>query len=551
MSHRARVGLLGLVAALALPTPAVAGRVHVGVESGADPHVVAAAVERATGRRTEVLDGLRALAVDAPADRVRGIDGVAWVEPALVRRLAFLPTDPLAPRQWYLSATHAFDAWEQLPPLAPVRVAVIDSGIDLAHPDLVPRIAAAKSFVGGSAQDTRGHGTIVAGIVGAEPENDTGIAGLAPGAELLVAKVVADNGTISVEAEAKAIHWAVDRGARVINISLGGLRDPSDPSRDTYSRLEQQAIAYAVRHGAVVVAAVGNADQAPRTPWRFASYPAALPHVLGVSALARNGSSPAFSNRDAVYNDVAAPGEDVVSTFPRKLTAGRPECQDQGYTPCATDQFRPPEGTSFAAPQVTAAAADLLGVRPSLRPEQVIALIERNADDASAATGCGRCEPGRDALTGWGELDVASAIAALDRPLPPRDAYEPNDDAGGNAYRLYFRVGAKARSLQASNDFWDDQDDVYSVRLRAGDKLFVSLVPASSNDVVLALWRPSTISVSDLTRQDLRVRLSNRPGRRERLAYKAPKEGWYDLQVRVTAPTPDPVSYRLSIVRVR
>ena len=64
-----------------------------------------------------------------------------------------------------------------------------------------------------------------------------------------------------------------------------------------------------------------------------------------------------FSNRDAVYNDVAAPGEDVVSKFPRKLTADRPECQDQGYTPCATDQFRPPEGTSFAAPQVTAAAA--------------------------------------------------------------------------------------------------------------------------------------------------------------------------------------------------
>jgi subtilisin family serine protease len=552
VSPRARLGLLGAVAALVLPGHALAaGHVYAGVRPNADPQVVAAAVEHATGSRTEVLDGLHALSVEASPARVRAVPGVAWVEPEVVRRLAFAPTDPLATRQWYAAATHAYDAWDTLPPLASVRVAVIDSGIDLSHPDLVPRIAAAKSFVGGTAQDTRGHGTIVAGIIGAEVENDMGIAGLAPGAELLVAKVVADNGTISVEAEAKAIHWAVDHGARVVNISLGGLRDPSDPSRDTYSRLEQQAIAYAVRRGVVVVAAVGNADQAPQTPWRFASYPAALPHVLGVSALGRNGASPAFSNRDAVYNDVAAPGEDIFSTFPRKLTAVRPECQDQGYTPCATDQFRPPEGTSFAAPQATAAAANLLGVRPSLRPEQVIALIERNADDATPSSGCRRCEPGRDALTGWGELDGASAIAALDRPLPARDAYEPNDDAGPDAYRLYFPAGAKARFVRASVDFWDDQDDVYSLRLRPGDRLFVSLVPASSNDVALALWQPSTISVTDLARQDLRLRASTRPGRRERLAYTAAQEGWYHLQVRLTAPTYQPVAYRLSIVRVR
>jgi subtilisin family serine protease len=551
VSRRARLGLIGAVAVLVLPGRALAaGHVYAGVEPGADPHVVADAVERATGRGAEVLSGLHALSVDARPAQVRPVPGVTWVEPEVVRRLAFNPTDPLAARQWYTAATHAYDAWEILPPLASVRVAVIDSGIDLSHPDLVPRVVAARSFVGGTAQDTRGHGTIVAGIIGAELENSMGIAGLAPGAELLVAKVVADNGTISVEAEAKAIHWAVDHGARVVNISLGGLRDPSDPSRDTYSRLEQQAIAYAVRHGVVVVAAVGNADQAPRAPWRFASYPAALPHVLGVSALGRSGASPAFSNRDAVYNDVAAPGEDIFSTFPRKLTAVRPECQDQGYTPCATDQFRPPEGTSFAAPQATAAAADLLGVRPSLRPEQVIALIERNADDASASSGCRRCDPGRDPLTGWGELDVAAAISALDRPLPPRDAYEPNDDAGPDAYRLYFQAGAKARFVRASVDFWDDQDDVYSIRLRAGDRLFVSLVPASSNHVALALWQPSTVSVTDLARQDLRLRASTRPGRRERLAYTAPQEGWYHLQVRLTEATYEPVAYRLSLVRV-
>ena len=107
----------------------------------------------------------------------------------------------------------------------------------------------------------------------------------------------------------------------MINLSLGGLRDPLDPHQDTYSAAEQNAIAYAYSKGAVVVAAVGNADEAPKTPWHYASYPAALPHVIGVSALAADGSVPMFSIRDKVYNDIAAPGVGIVSTLPRALTA--------------------------------------------------------------------------------------------------------------------------------------------------------------------------------------------------------------------------------------
>jgi serine protease len=548
---RALPGALAVAAALVLPAHAPAARYHVGLRADASPVAVAAAVERRTGRRAVVLPGLHALAVDARPGLLEGIDGVAWVERDRVRRVAFVPTDPLAPRQWYATANRAYDAWETPPPLAAVRVAVIDSGVDLGHPDLERRIVAAKSFVGGSAQDVRGHGTIVAGIIAAELDNATGIAGLAPAAELIVAKVVSPAGTISVEAEARAIRWAVDNGARVLNISLGGLRDPRNPSRDTYSRLEQDAIAYAVRRGAVVVAAVGNSDQAPRSPWRFASYPAALAHVLGVSALTHTGASPAFSNRDAVYNDVAAPGEDILSTFPRALTAQRPACAEQGYTPCATDEFRPPEGTSFSAPQATAVAANLLGVRPLLRPEQVTSIIERTAADATVDTGCRACAFGRDAYTGWGALDGTSAVQALGGTLPPRDAHEPNDDAGDDAYRLYFPAGEKARFVKASLDFWDDQDDVYGIFLRRGEKLYASLVPGLPSDVVLALWRPATVSVRDLARQDLRVRLSNRPGRRERLAWTATEEGWHFLQARLTAATDQPVAYRLSIVRTR
>ena len=106
-------------------------------------------------------------------------------------------------------------------------------------------------------------------------------------------------------------------------------------------------------------------------PWPFASYPAALPHVVGVSALARNGSSPAFSNRDRIFNDLAAPGQRLLSTFPRALTAPFKECFDQGYSSCGPEEYRQAEGTSFAAPQVSAAAASLLALRPdAARPSR-------------------------------------------------------------------------------------------------------------------------------------------------------------------------------------
>ena len=112
--------------------------------------------------------------------------------------------------------------------------------------------------------------------------------------------------------------------ARVINLSLGGVRDPLDPRLDTYSPLEQAAVEYAYSRGVVVVAAVGNGPQSPATPWQFAHYPAALPHVIGVSAVRQDGSVPDYSNRDAVYNDLAAPGAAIFSTIPQQLTSTSP-----------------------------------------------------------------------------------------------------------------------------------------------------------------------------------------------------------------------------------
>ncbi|HXG76411.1 MAG TPA: S8 family serine peptidase [Gaiellaceae bacterium] len=542
------VSLVALATAawLALPAAAHGGRVAVGLEPGADAGAVAQAIARRTGRAPESLAPIPALVAEVPAGvSLRGLAGVRYVEPVRERRLALLPSDPLVARQWYLTHSRFYESWLTLPALDRVPVAVVDSGVDEAHPELAGKILDARSFVGGSARtDALGHGTFVAGLIAAGVGNGIGIAGLAPSAELLVAKVVTPARTIPIDAEARAIRWAVENGARVLNMSLGGVRDPLDPERDSYSRLEADAVAYAVSNGVVVVAAVGNGDQAPRSPWPFASYPAALPHVLGVSAVGQDGRVPAFSNRDPIYNDLAAPGEEILSLLPRPLTARFPSCSEQGYSSCGPDDYRSAQGTSFAAPQVSAAAAVLLSLRPTLRPEQVTALLERTASDLGPSTGCPACAPGRDPLSGWGRLDVVEAIAALAHQLPPRDRYEANDDAGPRAFAL---AGA-TRRISARVDFWDDQDDVYAFSLRRGQPVYVGLKADDlAADLSLALWQPGTTSIDDVRGQRGRARISARAGGREYLSYRAPVGGTYYVQVRMSSP--GAVGYRLTIVK--
>ena len=550
MSRRLLVAALAvLAAALAGPGVAQAGRIAVGLEPGADVDAVVRAVERHSGAEVEHLAPIPALVLDAPRGLdtgvLRRVRGVRYVERLHARSLSVLPTDPLVPRQWYLTQSRFYESWLTLPALESVAVAVIDSGVDASHPDLAGKILDARSFVGGSPRvDTLGHGTFVSGLVAAAVDNGIGIAGLAPSAELLVAKVVTRSRAIPIEAEVRAIRWAVDRGAQVINMSLGGVRDPMNADRDSYSRLEADAIAYAVSNGVVVVAAVGNGDQAPRRPWPYASYPAALPHVLGVSAVTESGAVPTFSNRDEIYNDIAAPGENIISLLPRPLTSRYPSCSEQGYSSCGPDEYRGAQGTSFAAPVVTAAAATLLALRPDLAPDQVTAILQRTAVDQTPATGCASCTTGRDALTGWGRLDVAAAIAALSRPLPTRDRYETNDDTGDRAYRL---TGQSSR-LFATLDYWDDQDDVYAIRLRRGQRVYVGLTGRNATmELSLALWRPGTPSIESVHNVGYRAKVSVRPGGRQYFSHRAGRDGWYYVQVRASAP--GATRYRLVVVK--
>lgn len=484
-----------------------------------------------------ILSAGAAVAGQGDAARETRRPAVLAAAPSTAQRPAattFSTNDPLAAAQWHLARIRAFDFWPVLPSLSPVPVAVIDTGIDLGHPDLAGKVIASRSFVGGTVDDTVGHGTFVAGLIAAAVDNAEGIAGVAFPAQLIVAKVAGPEGDIDTGDEAKAIRWAVNRGARVVNLSLGGLRDPVKASRDTFSQAEADAIAYARSKGAVVVAAVGNGDDTPRTPWPYADYPAALPHVIGVSAVTESGSVPRFSNRDAVYNDIAAPGQSVVSTLPRKVTASQAQCVEQGYSMCGPADFRDGAGTSFAAAQVSAAAAVLFATRPDLTPDQVSALIERTSVDATAATGCAGCLAGRDAYSGWGTLDVTAALEALALPLPPADRYESNDDAGTRAATLY---GATI-SAQATLDFWDDQTDVYRVRLRAGERVRAVLRGPQRTETRLALWRPGTERVEGLSPDIQRRRLaqSKRVGSNQAMSQQVEESGWYFVQVKITRP---------------
>ena len=344
---------------------------------------------------------------------------------------------------------------------------MIDSGIDGSHPEFKGRVVAAKSFVGGSPyRDEQGHGTFVAGEIAANPFNGIGMAGLAFNAQLLIAKVVGPDGTVSLPAEVAAIHWAVDNGARVINLSLGGVRDPLNPQLDTYSPLEQAAVEYAYaqgrrrrRRGRQRAAVAGDAVAVRRLSGGAAARDRRQrdpPGRLGARLL---------EPRRRLRRHRRARGRDLLDdpAEPRRRRAG---CADTPYSDCGPFEFRDAIGTSFAAPQVSAAAALLLGQDPTLTPDQVAWLLERSADDASAATGCSAVPGGPRRVHRLGPLDVLAALTMLGdgTQLPPPDRYEPNDDAGPSAHAL----PPLPRTIKATLDYWDDQIDVYRVHLKRG-----------------------------------------------------------------------------------
>jgi hypothetical protein len=193
---------------------------------------------------------------------------------------------------------------------------------------------------------------------------------------------------------------------------------------------------------------------------------------------------------------------------------------------------------------VTAAAAVLLSLHPTLRPEQVTRILQTTAIDLDASSGCTACGTGRDAYSGWGRLDVAAAIAALTKRLPHRDFYESNDDLGPRAYTTY---GA-TRRIEATVDFWDDQDDVYAIRLERNQPVYVGLTGSDTTvDLSLAFWLPQARSVERVADFRYRIRTSARTGSRQYLSYRPSEAGTYFVQVRMSSP--GTTRYRLTVIK--
>jgi hypothetical protein len=384
---------------------------------------------------------------------------VRFAEPE--RRLAPMQataSDPLLPDEWWLSA---IGATKVVSPGPGIPVAVIDTGLDFAHPEFAGRpdtTALNSQSVVDTGKDF--HGTAVASVIGA-PANDVGMVGVYPQAALYAFDADLSGGITNGEL-VEGIDSAAERSPIVINLSLGSTR--ADP-------VLRDAVFSAVRRGALVVAAAGNSGtDGPLT------YPANFAHVLTVGATDERGGPAGFSSASQGV-DLAAPGVGI--------TAAVPHLYD-------FELFQLLDGTSFSTPIVSGAAALVWTVRRDLDNTQLFDLLRFSARDIGTR--------GFDQETGYGMLDIPAALA---RQEPVRDAGEPNDDVrlvkpGGlfasGSPPLTSRAKGKA-SLRATLDVTEDPSDLYRLWVPAGRSVTVSARSAPS--VRIRVWGPTTRSIEE------------------------------------------------------
>ncbi len=331
---------------------------------------------------------------------------ISFVQENHIYKAQGVPSDPQYSQQWGLSIIHASQAWDSTKG-AGVKVAIVDSGVDLNHPDLAANIDHNSNgsvngynvfhdtsiFPVGSygydasslPTDKNGHGTHVAGIVAAA-ENGQGVVGVAPKAKIIPVRVLDKDGEGDDLSIAQGIHWAADHGARVINLSLGG---PSVGS------VVNDAIKYARGKGDVIVAAAGNYGKGT------ISYPAALPGVISVAATTNTNELASFSNYGSGL-DVSAPGAYILSTLPTYNVTLNQEGAPNNYGYM--------DGTSMASPFAAGVAALVIANNPGFTPDQVEQKMKSTTLDLGPK--------GTDTTFGAGLLDAGKAAQSEFAPAP-------------------------------------------------------------------------------------------------------------------------------------
>src|SRR3989344_2769912 len=294
---------------------------------------------------------------------------IDYAEEDAVAESLEIPNDPNFSNQWGMQKINASSAWDVVKGSNNVDIAIVDTGVNYNHPDLQSKIVFSVNCTltncpSGQTTDPDGHGTHVAGIAAAVTNNNLGIAGVSWNSRIMSIKVLDDTGRGYYSWITNGIIWAVDNGAEIINLSLGGT---------SYSSTLENAVNYAWSKGVLITAASGNSG----TSKPF--YPAYFQKVMAVAATSSNDAKASFSNY-GTWVDVAAPGVSIISTY------------KNGYEYLS--------GTSMSTPFVSGLAALVISQNPSFTNSQVREKIETTSIEL----------PGTSGYWNYGRIDLCAAL---------------------------------------------------------------------------------------------------------------------------------------------
>jgi len=394
-THLGTLGILCLAAGLASAAPSpqkfVMDELIVQFKAGVHKAGSDSVLKGAGAAEAEEIPQLRVKRIKVPAaarDKIKAAlaknPNVSFVEENYLAEPLATPNDPSYVSQWHLPKIAAPAGWDITTGSSTVDIAILDTGVDPAHPDLAGKLLPGFNFYTNTSDthDVYGHGTKVAGSAAAMANNAAGVAGVAWQNPIMPLVISDSTGYATYARMASAMTYAVDHGVRIINISFGG---------STSSSTLQNAVNYAWNKGAVIFAAASNYNTS--TPY----YPAACTNVVSVSATDANDAKASFSNYGSTI-DIAAPGVSILTT-----TNGG------GYGSVS--------GTSFSSPIAAGLGALILSVNPTLTNAQVVDIITRNADDIGT--------PGFDQYFGYGRINVLKSLTAAKNAVALSDATAP------------------------------------------------------------------------------------------------------------------------------